>query len=212
MSFTQAPPAPRSTTRVRNSDDAPVPTLPDPPEGLLLETTDVRKGKPDRPPPVSSPRAPPLPTIRRAVKGTRAQPSVSFQPSPAQGPGRCSAVSPPRAPQQPRRGGYAMPWRGASLSRRNRAGNEGKVWSRSGGLQRRPGGSQVLSPGHPGLTRDPSTRRRHPSLPQTPLPAATTNQGAVGSAPHQARDRWRRVTMATHGARRPAPAFWNPLT
>lgn len=54
------------------------------PEGLLLETTDVRKGKQDPPTPRVSPppsRAPPLPTIRRAGKGTRAQPSVSFQPS-----------------------------------------------------------------------------------------------------------------------------------
>lgn len=150
------------------------------PEGLLLETTDVRKGKPDPPDPESPPHPEPRHSLPFAEPGKGQERSPRSRSSPAQEPGRCSTVSPPRAPQQRRRGGYPMPGRGASLRRWNRAGNQGKVWSRSGGLERRPGGSQVLSPGHPGLTGDPSIRRRHPSLPQTLLPLATTTQGGRG--------------------------------
>lgn len=90
MSFTQAPPAPRSTTRVRNSDDAPVPTLPDPPEGLLLETTDVRKGKPDRPPPVSSPE--PRHSLPFAEPGKGQERSPRSRSSPAQPRGQADAA------------------------------------------------------------------------------------------------------------------------
>lgn len=87
------------------------------------------------------------------------------------------------------------------------------MWSRSGGgLDRQSGESQVLSLIHPGLACIPSSRSHHRSLPKTLLSAANAAQGAVGSAPHQASDRWRRVTMATHGAPRPAPASRNPLT
>lgn len=86
------------------------------------------------------------------------------------------------------------------------------MWSRSGGLDRLPGGSQVLSLRHPGLARIPSSRSHHQSLPKTLLRAANAAQRAVGVCAYQPSDRWRRVTMATHGARRPAPASWNPLT
>lgn len=90
MSFTQAPPAPRSTTRVRNSDEAPVPTLPDPPEGLLLKTTDVRKGKPDRPPPVSSPE--PRHSLPFAEPGKGQERSPRSRSSPAQPRGQADAA------------------------------------------------------------------------------------------------------------------------
>lgn len=61
-----------------------------PPEGLLLETTDVRKGKPDRPPPVSSPE--PRHSLPFAEPGKGQERSPRSRSSPAQPRGQADAA------------------------------------------------------------------------------------------------------------------------
>lgn len=146
------------------------------PTVLLLVTTDVRQDKPEPHTHRSPPQAPPLPY---PVAGR--EPSVSLQPS--RGARQTQRRQPASRPSAAAR-------RAPHARARRIARPPGPGWQpREGVVQERGartdglGGSQVLSPRHPGLARAPSPRSHHPSLPKTLLPAANAAQGAAGSAP-----------------------------
>lgn len=104
---------------------------------------------PERANPIPStpclPPAPPLPTRERDK-------SAALGLAPSQQRGEADAAQP--ALLAPLRSGGEVGTPRQGEAHRSAAGiglaTRGKVWSRSGGLERRPGGSQVLSPRHPG--------------------------------------------------------------
>lgn len=134
------------------------------PEGLLLETTDVRKGKPEHPPPRVFPRVPPLPTIRRAGKGTRAQPSVSFQPSPG-------ARQMQRSQPASRPSAAAARWVPYARARRIAPPPE-SGWQREEGVvqERRPGETAWRVPGPVPWPPGPHPRPIYSPSPPKPTP------------------------------------------
>lgn len=208
MSFTQAPPPPPPAQPAFEIQSMPL----SPPSQTLQRPAPgdhgCRRGQTRSPPP----RVFPQPRHSLPGKGTRAQPSVSLQAS-------RGARQMQRSQPSSRPSAAAARWVPHARARRI-ARRPGSGWQRGGRCG--PGaaawrdglaGPRSCPLDTRGLTRAPSSRQSPPEPTQdTPPGAANATRGAAGSAPHQDRDRWRRVTMATHGARRPASASWNPLT